>query len=71
MKKSHEIVIEYKCEVKRVIKKEEYAKEKKEIEDWPIYVELTNGKIYGCNFVVSATGVLPSVDIFTKNNQVQ
>ncbi|CAG0890154.1 unnamed protein product [Darwinula stevensoni] len=29
-------------------------------ETWPLYVELTNGKIYGCDFLVSATGVIPS-----------
>ena len=27
---------------------------------WNIYVELSNGKVYGCDFVVSATGVTPS-----------
>ena len=28
---------------------------------WPVYVELTNGKVYGCDLVVSATGVSPNV----------
>lgn len=33
----------------------------KEIDDsWPVYVELTNGKVYGCDLVVSATGVIPN-----------
>ncbi|KAL3882601.1 hypothetical protein ACJMK2_028927 [Sinanodonta woodiana] len=36
---------------------------------WPIYVELTNGKIYGCDFVVSATGVTPNIEPFTENNK--
>ena len=31
---------------------------------WNIYVELSNGKVYGCDFVVSATGVLPSGEMF-------
>jgi len=29
---------------------------------WPLYVELTNGKVYGCDLVVSATGVSPNVE---------
>ena len=41
-----------------------------ETEEWPVYVELTNGKFIGCDFIVSATGVLPAVDLFTKNNNV-
>ena len=67
--------IEYKTEVKRIIKKidllNEDSKKIKELGDWPAYVELTNGKIYGCDFIVSATGVVPSIDVFTKNNKVK
>lgn len=37
---------------------------------WPVYVELTNGKIYGCNFIVSATGVVPNVKPFLDGNNV-
>jgi len=33
--------------------------------DWPVYVELTNGHVYGCDFVVSATGVIPNTKPFT------
>lgn len=29
---------------------------------WPLYVELTNGKVYGCDLVVSATGVSPNME---------
>lgn len=36
---------------------------------WPIYVELTNGNIYGCDFIVSATGVIPNTGVFLKGNQ--
>lgn len=32
-------------------------------ETWPIYVQLSNDKIYGCDFVVSATGVIPNSSI--------
>ena len=31
---------------------------------WNVYVELSNGKIYGSDFVVSATGVIPSGELF-------
>ncbi|XP_060632579.2 pyridine nucleotide-disulfide oxidoreductase domain-containing protein 1 [Anolis sagrei] len=40
-----------------------------EEEPWPVYVELTNGRIYGCNFVVSATGVVPNVQPFLDGNK--
>ena len=31
---------------------------------WPVYVKLTNGIIYGCDVIVSATGVVPSTATF-------
>ena len=34
--------------------------------DWNVYIELTNEKIYGCDFVVSATGVVPNTEPFVK-----
>lgn len=37
-------------------------------ESWPVYVQLTNGKIYGSDFIVSATGVIPNVEPFVTNN---
>lgn len=37
-------------------------------EMWPVYVELTNGTIYGCDFLVSATGVTPNVHPFLHRN---
>ncbi|KAM6214676.1 pyridine nucleotide-disulfide oxidoreductase domain-containing protein 1 [Rhynchocyon petersi] len=37
-------------------------------EIWPVYVELTNGKIYGCDFIISATGVTPNIEPFTHGN---
>ena len=30
-------------------------------DSWPLYIEMTNGKVYGCDLVVSATGVSPNV----------
>ncbi|XP_048358325.1 pyridine nucleotide-disulfide oxidoreductase domain-containing protein 1 isoform X2 [Sphaerodactylus townsendi] len=35
---------------------------------WPVYAELTNGKVYGCDFIVSATGVVPNVQPFLEGN---
>ncbi|MEE6477387.1 hypothetical protein FKM82_011496 [Ascaphus truei] len=35
---------------------------------WPVYVELTNGNTYGCDFIVSATGVVPNVEPFIGGN---
>ena len=32
-------------------------------DDWAVFVELSNGKIYGCDFVVSATGVTPNTKL--------
>ena len=34
-----------------------------------MYVELTNGRVYGCDLVVSATGVTPATDSITSGNQ--
>ena len=34
-----------------------------EEKEWNIYIELNNGKIFGCDFVVSATGVIPNGDM--------
>uniref|UniRef100_A0A8C3FWF9 Pyridine nucleotide-disulfide oxidoreductase domain-containing protein 1 n=1 Tax=Chrysemys picta bellii TaxID=8478 RepID=A0A8C3FWF9_CHRPI len=38
---------------------------------WPVYMELTNGKIYGCDFIVSATGVVPNVKPFLDGNNMR
>ena len=34
--------------------------------EWNVYVKLSNGRVYGCDFVISATGVLPSGDLFSQ-----
>ena len=36
-----------------------------------MYVELTNKAIYGCDFVISATGVVPNMDPFVHNKVSQ
>jgi len=33
--------------------------EPKEEGQWPIFVKLTNGRVYGCDLVISATGAVP------------
>lgn len=60
--KSAKVQIEYECEIIKILNKSE-QKEVDPMEEWSIYVELTNGKIIGCDFVVSATGVIPNSDI--------
>ncbi|OBS75708.1 hypothetical protein A6R68_17840, partial [Neotoma lepida] len=80
---SHNIHIETRCEVKKIYLQEEFRiMQKKPLafpkdqhksvtvdkERWPVYVELTNGKIYGCDFLVSATGVTPNVHPFLLGN---
>lgn len=34
--------------------------EKSAVPDWPVYVVLSNGCVYGCDVIVSATGVVPN-----------
>nr|XP_020725159.1 pyridine nucleotide-disulfide oxidoreductase domain-containing protein 1 [Odocoileus virginianus texanus] len=81
---SHKIHIETMCEVKKIYLQEEFRiSEKKSLsfprdhhdqsvttdkEIWPVYVELTNEKIFGCDFIVSATGVTPNTEPFLCGN---
>ncbi|VDO47128.1 unnamed protein product [Onchocerca flexuosa] len=34
---------------------------------WPLYVELTNGEIIGCDFMIEATGVQPNSDLWARD----
>jgi pyridine nucleotide-disulfide oxidoreductase domain-containing protein 1 len=36
---------------------------------WNLHVCLSNGIIYGCDFVISATGVVPNTQFLKKNNE--
>uniref|UniRef100_A0A2K6NGG3 Pyridine nucleotide-disulfide oxidoreductase domain-containing protein 1 n=1 Tax=Rhinopithecus roxellana TaxID=61622 RepID=A0A2K6NGG3_RHIRO len=79
---SHKIHLETMCEVKKIYLQDEFRILKKksftfprdpksvttDTEMWPVYVELTNEKIYGCDFIVSATGVTPNVEPFLHGN---
>ncbi|KAM3926685.1 pyridine nucleotide-disulfide oxidoreductase domain-containing protein 1 isoform 2-T2 [Leptodactylus fuscus] len=75
--------IEAECEVKKILNHPEFKTlnvtaspvprgEKDSAtcdpDDWPVYAVLTNGKVYGCDFVVSATGVFPNVEPFVGGN---
>ncbi|XP_076685182.1 pyridine nucleotide-disulfide oxidoreductase domain 1 [Andrena cerasifolii] len=64
---SKKIQVEHECEVVKILD----ASERKEFDstaEWPVYVELTNGKIIGCDFIVSATGVVPNSNITGLEN---
>lgn len=62
------VTVEYGCEVKNLICGENHENET-DTDSWPVYVELTNDKVIGCDLVVSATGVIPNSDIFVSGNE--
>ena len=51
--------LEYGCEVRRMLPGDEH---------WPAYVELTNNAVIGTDLVVSATGVVPNVEVMSLGN---
>ena len=55
------VEIEYQCEVLQIMDPLEIIN--KEKEEWPIYIKLTNGKIIGCDLIISATGVVPNSNL--------
>lgn len=72
-----QVHVEYKCQLKQLFEAEAFKmsgqKESSfpwtnnsttEFCAWPVYIQLSNDKIYGCDFVVSATGVIPSIQPF-------
>ncbi|XP_041833753.1 pyridine nucleotide-disulfide oxidoreductase domain-containing protein 1 isoform X2 [Melanotaenia boesemani] len=68
------VLVEYQCEVEKIFTSEERLHSsqqtvKPESEgSWPVYIQLTNGKTFGCDFVVSATGVVPNTEPFLHGN---
>ncbi|XP_003385104.2 PREDICTED: pyridine nucleotide-disulfide oxidoreductase domain-containing protein 1-like [Amphimedon queenslandica] len=75
--KGRNVHVEYNCEVERLLDSQEMKSlsltetllsgtENESIDSdktsWPFYVKLTNGKVYGADFIVSATGVIPNTD---------
>ncbi|XP_030576526.1 pyridine nucleotide-disulfide oxidoreductase domain-containing protein 1 isoform X2 [Archocentrus centrarchus] len=70
---SRRVSVEYQCEVDKIFTSEELHKSpqqtlRAECGEWPVYVQLTNGKTFGCDFVVSATGVIPNTEPFLQGN---
>lgn len=72
---SRRVSVEYQCEVEKIFTSEELLNSPQQTlrpEDggsWPVYIQLTNGKTFGCDFVVSATGVVPNTEPFLHGNK--
>lgn len=71
------VTLETEVEVKEILEPNKFRQSGKELTrlsgeevDWPVYVELTNGKVYGCDFIVSATGVTPNVEKLLAGNNL-
>lgn len=62
------VTVEYETEVKEI----SHRADSRDLSNgsWAIYVHLTNGKIYGCDFVVSATGVVPNSSVFARSGEL-
>ncbi|KAK1790544.1 hypothetical protein P4O66_014431 [Electrophorus voltai] len=70
---SHRVHVEYECEIEKVYSQQEFMQsplytQKTNLGVWPIYAQLSNGKTYGCDFIVSATGVVPNTEPFLHGN---
>ncbi|XP_008314129.1 pyridine nucleotide-disulfide oxidoreductase domain-containing protein 1 [Cynoglossus semilaevis] len=71
---SRRVSVEYQCEVEKILTSEELLSSQQQTNtpenggSWPVYVQLTNGKTIGCDFVVSATGVVPNTEPFLHGN---
>lgn len=66
----HGVRVEYECEVQEIFTSSDQRRPAPESDDgsWPVYVLLTNGTMVGCDFIVSATGVMPNTDAFLQGN---
>ncbi|XP_042367173.1 pyridine nucleotide-disulfide oxidoreductase domain-containing protein 1 isoform X1 [Plectropomus leopardus] len=71
---SRRVSLEYQCEVEKIFTSEELLSSPQKTlrpeneGSWPVYIQLTNGKTFGCDFVVSATGVVPNTEPFLHGN---
>jgi len=78
---SHKVKVEHQVEVRRILSKDDpdLQELKSSIvsmdgwtdSDWPAYIELTNGNVYGCDLIVSATGVTPFTDCVLSGNNFE
>ncbi|CAB1333795.1 unnamed protein product [Coregonus sp. 'balchen'] len=70
---SHRVSVEYQSEVKQIYTHQDFllsplALQTADTGSWPVYAQLTNGKTFGCDFIVSATGVVPNTEPFLHGN---
>ncbi|XP_077400726.1 pyridine nucleotide-disulfide oxidoreductase domain-containing protein 1 [Vanacampus margaritifer] len=71
---SRRVSVEYQCEVEKIFTSEEMLNSQFQTHrlhtegNWPVYILLTNGKTFGCDFVVSATGVTQNTEPFLHGN---
>nr|XP_020456883.1 pyridine nucleotide-disulfide oxidoreductase domain-containing protein 1 [Monopterus albus] len=74
---SRRVTMEYQCEVEKLFTSEELLNSPQQTlkpengQSWPVYIQLTNGKTFGCDFVVSATGVVPNTEPFLHGNNFE
>ncbi|KAI4899810.1 hypothetical protein NFI96_013763 [Prochilodus magdalenae] len=73
---SHRVHVEYECEIKTIYSQQDFMKsplytQETDLGLWPVYAHLTNGKTFGCDFIVSATGVVPNTEPFLHGNQFE
>ncbi|XP_059170159.1 pyridine nucleotide-disulfide oxidoreductase domain-containing protein 1-like [Physella acuta] len=76
---SHRVHVESEVEVSQIFSPEQFKQQtvketvphnfSNETVEWPVYVCLSNGKVFGCDLIVSATGVIPFTDMFLSGNQ--
>ncbi|CAL9682955.1 unnamed protein product [Knipowitschia caucasica] len=68
----HKVMVEYECEVQKISTSTDLLSSSdlnpETVGSWPVYIKLSNGKIYGCDFIVSATGVEPNTEPFLHGN---
>ncbi|XP_035214077.1 pyridine nucleotide-disulfide oxidoreductase domain-containing protein 1-like [Stegodyphus dumicola] len=76
-KEARNVHVEYECELKAMYERQDFLNKGLKVNvldtdenKWPVFVELTNGSIFGCDFIVSATGVMPNVSGWLQNNEV-
>ncbi|KAF0298180.1 Pyridine nucleotide-disulfide oxidoreductase domain-containing protein 1 [Amphibalanus amphitrite] len=62
------VTVKYKTELRRLVNR---PNDPNDSEQWPVYAELTSGETIGCDFIVSATGVLPNTEPFTEGTSLR
>ena len=67
--------MEFEVEVERILTSNEFSNLQSiseatdSTEFWPVYAKLTNGKIYGADMIINATGVEPKCGFTLTDNQ--